>query len=99
MTEIELAWLAGLLEGEGCFSYRKDRDIPVLEVKMTDWDVMNRVALLFGRRVTPIPPGREGYQPQYRARVQGEPARELMRLLKPHMGQRRAARIEELLAS
>ena len=98
MTEIELSWLAGLLEGEGCFSHRKDRGVPVVEVKMTDLDVINRVAQLMGRTVTPIPAGREGYQPQYRARIQGEPARELMRLLKPYMGQRRAARIEELLA-
>ena len=98
MTDIELAWLAGLLEGEGCFSYRRDRDIPTVEVKMTDLDVINRVARLMGRTVTPIPAQREGYQPQYRARIQGEPARELMRRLQPHMGKRRAARIAELLA-
>lgn len=98
MTEIELAWLAGLLEGEGCFSYRRDRDIPVVEVKMTDLDVINRVAMLVGRTVTPIPPASDRHQPQYRVRTQGDPARELMRALLPHMGRRRSARIEELLA-
>lgn len=97
MTDLELAWLAGLLEGEGCFSYRKDRNIPTVEVKMCDLNVINRVAMLIGRKVTPIPPARDGYQPQYRARIQGEPARELMRELLPHMGQRRTARIKELL--
>jgi hypothetical protein len=97
MTEIELAWLAGLLEGEGCFSLRKDRNFPVIDVKMTDLDVINRVAMLMGRAVTPIPARVDGWQVQYRARLQGEPARELMRALLPHMGQRRAARIKELL--
>lgn len=97
MTEIELAWLAGLLEGEGCFSFRNDRNLPVVEVKMTDLDVVNRVAMLMGRTVTPIPAKQDGWLPQYRARIQGDPARDLMRALLPHMGQRRAARIEELL--
>lgn len=97
MTEIELAWLAGLLEGEGCFSVRKDRDTPTVEVKMTDLDVINRVAMLMGRTVTPVPPANDRCLPQYRARLQGEPARELMRALLPYMGQRRSARIKELL--
>lgn len=97
MTEIELAWLAGLLEGEGCFSYRADRGVPTVEVKMVDLDVINRVAVLVRRKVTPIPARREGWQVQYRVKIHGEPARELMRALLPYMGERRTARITELL--
>ena len=33
----EIEWLAGLLEGEGCFSF--DRR-PVIQVQMTDEDVV-----------------------------------------------------------
>jgi hypothetical protein len=98
MTDVELAWLAGLLEGEGCFSNRADRNCPVIEVKMTDLDVINRVAEMFGRTAWLIPAQRKGYQDQYRTKIQGEPARELMRKLLPMMGERRSARIQELLS-
>lgn len=97
MTEIELAWLAGLLEGEGCFSYRADRDCPVVEVKMVDLDVINRVGELFGRTVWMVPAQGENRQDQWRTKIQGEPARELMRRLLPLMGERRSARIRALL--
>lgn len=97
MTEIELAWLAGLLEGEGCFSYRNDRNVPVVEIKMTDLDVINRVAELIGRTVWRVPAKQSGYQDQWRTKIQGDPARDLMRDLLPHMGERRSARITELL--
>lgn len=97
MTEIEAVWLAGLLEGEGYFGlYRGDR--PVVEVKMTDRDVVERVGALFGNpNVVFIPAANERCQPQYRARVRGAGAVEIMRRILPHMGQRRTARITELL--
>lgn len=50
MNEIETAWLAGLLEGEGCFGlYQKKsttgESYPVFtcEIRMTDKDVLDKV--------------------------------------------------------
>lgn len=53
MTEIETAWLAGLLEGEGYFgtinSWVSGRcyRYPRIGVNMTDRDVIDRVATLW----------------------------------------------------
>jgi hypothetical protein len=98
MTEVQIAWLAGLLEGEGYFGvYRGSR--PVVEVKMVDRDVVQRVGELLGNPVpVAIPAANERCQVQYRARVRGKGAEVVMRDLLPHMGKRRASRIREILA-
>jgi hypothetical protein len=104
--EQELAWLAGLLEGEGTFMvvnchtknlagrvYR----YPCITVNMTDRDVIERVALLFGgQKVHSIKP-RPQRLPAFRAVVTGEPAAILMRCLLPFMGLRRRRKIKECL--
>ena len=43
MTEIQVAWLAGLFEGEGCIYLRKKDGSPVLLISMTDEDIICRV--------------------------------------------------------
>lgn len=42
----DIYWLAGLLEGEGCFHLDRIRGTPVptIRVKMTDRDVVQKVA-------------------------------------------------------
>lgn len=45
----DIIWLAGLLEGEGCFGL--SGDVARVTVAMTDRDVIDRVALLFGSNV------------------------------------------------
>ena len=42
-------WLAGLLEGEGCFYFHRHQAL--VQLKMTDLDVVQRVANLFGSPV------------------------------------------------
>jgi hypothetical protein len=101
MTETELAWLAGLLEGEGTFTinYVKGKsDQPCIEVKMVDLDVIERACALMGRvSVYARKPDQTGHQIQYRVRLRGKRAAHLMRQLLPHMGKRRQARIREIL--
>ena len=53
MTELDIAWLAGLLEGEGCFRINtRKRDngtinyYPQLILKMTDEDIIKRAGEL-----------------------------------------------------
>ncbi len=96
MSDLELAWLAGLLEGEGCFSLH--RRSPEIRLQMTDRDVVERVALLFGgRRVTAGKPRNWGKQTVFTTSTQGDSAVQIMRAIRPHMGERRGARIDELL--
>lgn len=61
MKKHDIIWLAGLLEGEGCFNYRADRNQARISVEMTDRDVIERVATLFGTGVSvraPRPTGK-----------------------------------------
>jgi hypothetical protein len=65
-TETELAWVTGIWEGEGSWSYKKGRtrifpngkiytekDYLVMKMSMTDQDIMERVAVIMdGRKIT-----------------------------------------------
>lgn len=98
----DLAWLAGLLEGEGSFMLGRNivnerlYHYPKIVVAMTDEDVIARAAGLFGTSVYVIPPT-EGRKQQWRAQKNGSGAAEIMVALLPHMGIRRSAKIEEIL--
>lgn len=99
----EIAWLAGILDGEG--SFLLNRSIvggkvylyPKIIVGMTDLDVIERVADLFGTSVYE-PPKMKDRKRLWRATIQGAGAVELMRLLRPWMSERRGEKIDELVA-
>jgi hypothetical protein len=106
---LDLAWLAGLLEGEGCFSQNKasnrtgTSDSIRVHVGMNDMDVVERAARLLGTRLlgpySPSQAHRDGCvrKPQYRAVVTGAKAAAWMELLLPLMGERRKAAISGCL--
>lgn len=115
MTRTELAWLAGLLEGEGCF-YLKWRGkgahgeelYPTMcvQLAMTDEDIVQRAAAFTGV-------GKVRKASHVGVRLDGEPCKDkwvwwvgrregcedLMRLLLPFMGERRSSKIIEILAA
>lgn len=114
-SETEIAWLAGLLEGEGCFLYSKEasgRGRIRVVVRMTDRDVVERAAALMGGPGTvtafdPRSPGGkrvseyanpETWQTLYIFRAGSAHAERVMRMVRPYMGERRGAKIDELLA-
>lgn len=97
----ELHWVAGLLEGEGCFTpkSRKLRDRtsfnPLIQVTSTDRDVLERLVSLVGGRIGgPYPTRRETHRPTYQWQFAGERARELMVLVRPLMFERRQKQID-----
>ncbi len=47
MTTTDWAWVAGLLEGEGCFSFTGAGRFPRITLQMTDEDIIKRVADYF----------------------------------------------------
>lgn len=95
-TESECAWMAGLLEGEAWFGL--DRG-PAIVLRMSDRDVVDRVAVLWGgRKVDCLKPGLLGKLDSHRVRIGGRKAQEVMRRIRPWLGERRAARVDELLA-
>jgi len=97
----DLAWLAGLLEGEGSFIANRGArsSYPVIKVEMCDQEVIERAARLLETRVWLVPPGTEGWRPTYVAQIAGHRAAEWMRAVRPFMGLRRTAAIDAALSA
>ena len=94
MKKSDLYWLAGLLEGEGSFI---KLDSPGVRISMTDQDGVVRASKLMGnskiyrRCANPL------WQATWTTYVYGDRAIEIMKLIFPIMGERRSARIREIL--
>jgi hypothetical protein len=100
IEQSDLLWLAGLLEGEGYFSSSNNNSSNIkIGIKMTDKDVMERVANILGVGVVYCKPEKSHWKPQYVVRLSNKRAKELMELLHPLMGLRRKAAIETALSS
>lgn len=109
MNQKQICWLAGLLEGEGCFSplkYTKasgeETYRPRIQIHMNDRDVLERVAEFCGvGNVTgPYGAGRGGNpnaQGFYKWAISGSEAGKIMQAVLPFMGARRASKITEVL--
>lgn len=96
MTEKEKYWLAGLLEGEGSFMKGppSDPNRPRITIGMTDRDVIEKVADLFGvEYIAEI--DREDYKTSYKVQIRGMKAIDLMCELRPLMGERRQQQIDK----
>lgn len=97
MTLREIMWLAGLLEGEGCFGLnggtRKTRT-PRLNVSMTDKDVVEHVARLFRSRVQHRVRGAH-YKDVYTTALYARNAVAWMLTLYPLLGMRRRQAIRK----
>lgn len=92
--EMDLVWLAGLLEGEGTFDLHRGK-YPRIRVGMTDRDVVGRAATLMGSRIRMTIS--KVHKTTFHAEVSGERAADIMVALLPHMGARRSSKIGEIL--
>lgn len=105
MTEIEIAWLAGLLEGEGSFgSYSKTTKVDLrVQLAMGDRDVVEKAAAIVGGApiYTYDRKGQKGFRdhhkPQHKFQLRGYKAVRVMEAILPFMGERRSAKITALL--
>lgn len=95
MIETDLAWLAGLLEGEGSFlkAPPSNPNCPRISLEMTDKDVVERAALLMGGKAVKRLLKSTVWKPTYRVIIKGSRAVALMRLLHSKMGERRRSQI------
>lgn len=98
---LDIAWLAGLLEGEGSFHISTKRGKPsslLVVVQMTDGDIIERVAQLFNRPMHgPYKRRNPSYKPFYSTSISASSAASWMMTLYPFLGQRRREKIKELL--
>jgi hypothetical protein len=104
MKSIE--WLAGLLEGEGCFLTNPSRSsglytTPSVVLCMTDYDVVKEAGKIFevigGRRTNICKPVLPSGKIAYRLYCTGLPAAKIMYSVLPFMGERRALKIRTVL--
>lgn len=105
-TDVEIAWAAGLFEGEGCLNVyaRASGKLQVqMRLAMTDFDVVDRFAEIVGCGHLRVRHGAahmaRGDKP-LREWYLYEAARviEIAELLLPHLGARRAAKAREVMA-
>lgn len=92
---IEIAWAAGLFEGEGCLT--KAKRSPHLNMTQTDGDVMERFHRIVGQGYLSGPHDRPGCKPFWRWGASGNQAMLVIDLFMPLFGVRRRSRALELL--
>ena len=99
--DCELAWLSGLLEGEGCFTVTRadGHSYPVISLQMCDYEIVRRAADLIGTaRLHMREPRYQNWDRTFVAQVSGQQAAQWMIRLQPLMGLRRSHAISSALA-
>jgi hypothetical protein len=100
LSEFDLGWLVGLIEGDGSLTY--DGKKAVVALKITDLDVAQRFARLMGTTVSG-PYHYEDHQlgpkPFYVSKIAGKRAREFMVSAAGHFGMRRQEQITAIVGN
>lgn len=98
LTEFELGWLVGLIEGDGTLTF--DGKHAVVALKITDLDTAQQFARLLGTTVSG-PYHYEGQQlgskPYYMAKIAGKRAREFMASASEYFSVRRQGQIADII--
>ena len=94
-------WLVGVLEGEGTFlrGAPSKPGAPILRVSMTDRDVVDRVANLFGRAVVRLRRRKPHHKLPYATTIKGAPAVQVMYAVRPFLGKTRQLQIDLAISS
>lgn len=98
LSEIEIAWLAGLLEGEGSFVASKNYPVCV-SLCMTDKDVVETVATWWNVSISEPKKQRTWHKQSYRCMIRGKHAIECMTKIYSLMGDRRTKQIDKAINS
>src|SRR5713101_5647962 len=102
-TREEIAWIAGLLEGEGCFSINNKYDIqPQIHIRMTDLDVIERARSILGGNCVIREEKRNNKNSKLKnifnySISSSKLALEWMHILYPWMGRRRQSKIRQII--
>ena len=101
VEELEFHWLVGVLEGEGTFlrGAPSKPGTPILRVSMTDRDVVEHVAKLFGRAVVRLRRRKPHHKLPYATTIKGAPAAQVMCAVRPFLGKARKLQIDRAILS
>ena len=106
VSQLKMAWLAGLLEGEGCFRsslHQAIQHYPVMNLQMTDKDVIDKASIVLHCRTSgPFFPRQKkldgtSRKAVYRCGHSGHRAVWWMKKLMPFMGIRRRKKMEDII--
>ena len=97
IDNVDLAWAAGLLEGEGTFGLQRGT-YPRVSCSMTDEDVLQRLQDVLGGQLVAVGRKQEHWKAAWVWAMSGDEAARMLGLIRPYMGKRRGARIDELIA-
>lgn len=102
MTSEEAAYVAGIMEGEGCFDNNRGNPRYLrIRVVMTDLDVVERVHQILGCGFVTYQPPREAHHKAHAtlAVYDREDVKRIFDEIRPWMGSRRTAKMDALLST
>ena len=104
MTSTQIAWAAGLFEGEGCMSFKHNGNgkiYPRLYLKMTDKDVVEKFASTVGYgNVNLVPSPRSEWKDAFAWEISKmSEVRRIISSFLPFFGDRRAHKALDILDS
>lgn len=97
-SEVEVAWAAGLFEGEGCITMNAGTTKLRLALGSTDEDVVRRFAAIVGCGFVNGPYKIKGGKDQWRWGCATRGTLAVLPMFLPYLGERRRARAAEIMA-
>ena len=94
----DIAWLAGLIEGEGSFGNHGTSDSPFITITSTDEDIVKRVAYLWNTRIYELKKRESNHKLQFTTRIFSHDAIGWMLTIYSFMGIRRRYKILEVIS-
>ncbi len=98
LSEFDFGWIVALLDGEGSFGVRNYS--PHIDISMIDYDTVFKAASILGippHRIRRVKKYASHHKQQYNFRLFGEKALRWMRVIRPHMSERRGDKIDEII--
>lgn len=96
--DTEIAWVAGLLEGEGSFLTKSGTSSPLIACQMTDLDVLEEVKRICGAgSIYVVAIRNEKWKQSWTFSVSGKEAARIMNMVRPYMKSRRTSAIDKAL--
>jgi hypothetical protein len=87
---IDIAWVAGIVEGEGTIGLvGATKKYPRISVDMTDKDIVHRLGVLWNVPVSSYAPRKNGTKPYYKVQLFNQRAIEWLLTLYTFLGTRR----------
>lgn len=98
MNEVDVAWFAGLFEGEGTFMIVKEKYAACIRINMTDLDVLEKVQSLFGGKVSVSYEAKDNWKKCYSWTTTIAEAERIVPLIYPYLMGRRRQRADQWLS-